>query len=221
MISFSILLFVTGVVVFLLLASLCQSDNSITKVANKVLNLEDTQSDKLVQYDELLHARLNSLHRLDEQYASLLINGANLKSLDSLNVIIHQEEEYFSAVVNSINQNITLFAGESKRNQFVKMIASFRSAITYRAAINSLRNEIAFKSEDLEPGTGQLQQLEDELEERNSRISILENSVKVLKKAKAPLGKQPKNQNNVLGKVNIKIEKKTAVLVSVNNKPNK
>ena len=217
--SFSILLFVTGAVLFLLLSSLLQNNAEVVKPKNETVAIP--QSEKLVEYDEMLHKRMNHLQQLDEQYALLIEKKAAIKSLDSLNVVIHQEEEYFSTVVSSISQNITAFTDEIKMKQFVKMIASFRSAIAYRAAIDSLRSEIAFKSEGLEPGTGQQQQLEDELEEKNNRISILENSVKVLKRAKAPLGKQPKNQNNVLGKDNIKIEKKTAVLVSVNNKPNK
>jgi hypothetical protein len=220
MISFGILLFITGGIFFLMLSSLCQGDGSIARAAgkiNKVMSHEDKQGDRLVQYDELLHARFNSLHRLDEQYASLVINGANLKSLDSLNVIIHQEEEYFSAAVKSINQNVNLFTDENKRVQFIKMIASFRSAIIYRDAVNSLRSEIAFKTGSQEgPGVDELQKLQEELEEKNNRISMLENSVNILRKVKTPLVKQTKKLPNAVTKTTIKPETKTVFTASAN-----
>jgi hypothetical protein len=213
--SFSILMFITGGVVFLLLSSLWQGDYKVTSVTGKIVDAEDVQSDKLVKYDELLHARLTSLQQLDEQYASLLTNSGNYKSLDSLDIIIHQEEEYFTAATNRIYQNIGAFTDESKRKQFVKMIASFRSAIAYRSAINSLRNEIAFSNHG--SGTGELQKLINELDEKKNKISMLENSVTILKKVKAPVGKMVGSNNSALKENIAQLENRVTALISANN----
>ncbi len=217
-ISFSILLFVTGGVVFLLLSSLWQQDGKVEKLTIKKTEVGEQQNSKLVNYDELLHAWLNKIQQLDEQYASLLTYGGEAKSLDSLNIVIHQEEDYFTAAVERINQNIAAFKDESSRKQFINMIASFRSAIAYRSAITSLRNEVTFKNAGLGSYTGELQKLEEELDEKKNKISILENSVKVLRKAKAPVSSRVVKHNSSELKESIaKFEKRIAFLTSVNN----
>ena len=121
--SFSILLFVTGAVLFLLLSSLLQNNAEVAKPKNEIVAIP--QSEKLVEYDEMLHKRLDNLQQLDGQYALLIEKKADVKSLDSLNVVIHQEEEYFSTVVNSIGQNITAFTDE------IKMSSGFIINIIY------------------------------------------------------------------------------------------
>ena len=159
-ISFSILVFITGAVVFLLLSSLWQNNVKAAKITDtKTTTVTSSQDDKLVQYDEQLHARLLVLQQLDEQYVSLLVNSANMKSLDSFNTVIHQQEEYFNAAVNRISQNVVVFTDENKRKQFLKMITSFRAAIDNRTVINRLRNEVALKNEN--PGADKDIQLPD------------------------------------------------------------
>ncbi len=203
--SFSLLVFVTGAVLFLLLSSLLQNNTEVAKPKNEIVVIP--QSEKLVEYDEMLHKRLDHLQQLDGQYALLLEKKAAVKSLDSLNVVIHQEEEYFSTVVNSISKNITVFTDESKMKQFVKMIASFKSVITYRAAINSLRNAVVDKMEEVNTDP----------DERNSRISQAENSIDDLKKTKAAETKQAeKIHAKVLKEKTDQLENRIASLAAAN-----
>ena len=149
--SFSVLLSVTGGIVFLMLASLLQNDSQAAMPSDITIkstaNTPDMQSEKLVHYYELLHNRLNSLQQMDEQYASLVKNDAGAAKIDSLNTIIHQEEDFYTATLELINQHIASFTDEAKKKQFLKMINSFRAAINYRESINRLRDEIAFKGQ--------------------------------------------------------------------------
>jgi hypothetical protein len=149
--SFSVLLSVTGGIIFLMLASLLQNDSQAAMPTDITMkstpNTPDMQSEKLVHYYELLHSRLNSLQQLDEQYTSLVRTDAGSASLDSLNGIIRQEEDFYTATLELINQHLSSFSDENKKKQFLKMIKSFRSAINYRQSINRLRDEVAFKGQ--------------------------------------------------------------------------
>lgn len=149
--SFGVLLSVTGGIIFLMLASLLQNDSQAAMPSDITMkstpNTPDMQSEKLVHYYELLHSRLHSLQQLDEQFASLVKSDAGTATLDSLNGIIHQEEDFYTATLELINQRVSSFTDEDKKKQFLKMIKSFRSAITYRASINHLRDEMAFKGQ--------------------------------------------------------------------------
>lgn len=213
--SFSILLFVTGAVLFLLLSSLLQNNAEVVKPKNETVAIP--QSEKLVEYDEMLHKRLNHLQQLDEQYALLIEKKAAIKSLDSLNVVIHQEEEYFGTVVNSISQNITAFTDEIKMKQFVKMITSFKSVITYRAAISNLRNAVIDKMEEVNTDPDILTKPADDTDERNSRISQAGNFIDDLKETKAgETGQAEKEHASVLKEKADQLENRIAGLATAN-----
>ena len=217
--SFSILLFAAVAVIFLLLSSLWQKENIvIAKVADKKSNGGVIENDKLAQYDEQLHARLNGLEQLDEQYVVLLTTAANTKSLDSLNTVIHQEEEYFTAAVERINLSISAFTDENKRKQFVKMIASFKSVIKHRDAINSLRTTIAFKNDDSNPDIIQWQKMQDELTAKNNKIKMLENSILNFRKGKVQAIPVTNNKNTPAPAGNISsLPQPIATMATVNN----
>jgi predicted RNase H-like nuclease (RuvC/YqgF family) len=94
-----------------------------------------------------------------------------------LNTVIHQEEDYFNAVIEKINQNIGLFTDENNMRQFVKMIASFRSIISGRASLNSLRNAVASRMNDA--GTnGDIMTSTETADERERRVRSIEATAK-------------------------------------------
>jgi chromosome segregation ATPase len=181
--SFSILLLITVAVLFLLLSSLFHN-NDVAAPQQVNESVVIPQSEKLVEYDEILHRQQDHLQQLDGQYALLLEKRAAVQSLDSLNVVIHQEEEYFKVALESISKNITVFTDESKMKQFIKMIASFKSFLTFRASISSLRNAVVYHREELNMDPDNLTQAES-TDERNGRFSQSENSQEDLEEAKA------------------------------------
>ena len=168
--TFRVMLFITCGVVLLLFCSLLQKDEEI-KI--QVSEKEVSQTDQLFQYDALLHKRLDKLQQLDEQYASFVKNNAGIKSLDSLNTVIHQEEDFFNAGIEKISQNAGSFTDEHLLQQFVKMIASFRSIISGRASFSSLRN--AFASGVNDAGiNGKTMNSTGTIDERDRRIWSIE-----------------------------------------------
>ena len=216
-IAFSILLLVTAGIGFLLLNSLWQKEGTVAvaKVVATKNNTQGLQSIKLTQYDELLQNKLDDLQQLDEQYTASITSDGNTKNLDSLNGTIHQQEGYFTAAVDSINHAVVVFDDENTKGKFVKMIAAFKSIITYRAAIGSLRNAVAIKSNGFSTDEKTMLKMQDELTAKNNKITLLENSIKTFEKPVPP--PVISNDNSMALTENINnLESRIATLTSAN-----
>ena len=176
--SFSILLFLVSCVIFLLLSSLSHSDTKAEALAKKMSNPAELQENKMHQYNETLHSLLNRIQQLDKQYAFVLTHLDNNRCLDSLNIVIHQEEEYLSATVARISEDGVQITDPIKRKQLESMIALFKSIVEDRNAINTLRNAVGFKAYTFSSNEGETD-LNNELTEENGNISAQENLVSV------------------------------------------
>lgn len=210
--SFRLMLAVTCLVALILFCSLFQKDESMEQPVADAKPV--SQNDKLFRYDELLHKQLGYLQKMDEQYAALVTGYSGGSQLDSLNMAIQQEEEYFGTAVENISKNAAVFTDEHIRQQFVTMIASFRSIISGRAAISSLREMIAAKAGGPYDGMGQILNTTATTGERESRIRQMENAAGE-SKTETETGKQ---REIAALRLNVnELEDKVAGLTTANN----
>jgi hypothetical protein len=171
---FSILLFLASAVSFLLLTSLVQKENKVMAATTKTINNFDVQESKIVQYNEILHGLLASLQQLDKQFAAKLSNSASNKFLDSLNIVIHQEEEYLISTIDRISKDGVEITDPGRKKQVEKMITFFKSIVADREAISILRNAVAFKKTSIITSEGDIE-THDESELGNESLTNLSN----------------------------------------------
>ena len=175
-------LLITAGIAFLLFSSLKQMDNvNITAVNRGSSTLSAVQENKLLQFDELLHARLKNLQELDNRFADLVGSTAGAKNYDSLNMVILQQEESFRKSIDSVNRQAKT-TGEADNIAFVKMIGAFKSVLESRKITGSLRNAVAIGQSSFTPDEKALFKLQQELMTKTNRVATLENSLSAMEK---------------------------------------
>jgi predicted nucleic acid-binding Zn-ribbon protein len=175
-------LLITAGIAFLLFSSLKQMDEVNITAPNKSGSiLSAVQENKLLQYDELLHTRLNNLQELDNQFADLVGSTAQAKNYDSLNMIILQQEESFRKSMDSVNRQAKT-TGEAANPAFLKMLGAFKSVLESRKIAGSLRNAVAISQSSFTPDEKALFKLQQELMTKTNRVTTLENSLSAMEK---------------------------------------
>lgn len=187
-------LLITAGLAFILFTSLKQMDGvSISaKSSNNNRTATTAQDNALLVYDEQLHAKLNSLQQLDNQFTDLLISSLPVKNYDSLNKIILQQEEEFRKSIDSINHQGAAL-NTSDNSLFSKMIASFKSILESRKSVGSLRNAVSIGQSSFTPDEKALFKLQEELMTKTNRVITLENSLSELEKKTTNIPSQVTN----------------------------
>lgn len=218
MIFFAVSIITTAGLVFIVLNSLKQ-DSSVVDISEgpAVNNLQFVQTNKLLQYDELLHAKLNNLQQMDEEYAAILADPLKIKNPDSLNKNIQQQENYFSQCIDSVNQLSSAFTDKTAYELFTKMIYSFRSILDYRKSADNLRNAVAISQDSFTPDKNAMLELRNELSKKETRISMLEHSLSVMAAGNGNTDHQDDVATIKLNKTISDLENKITLLTTSNN----
>jgi hypothetical protein len=209
LITLATLAFFTVGLVFLLLSSLWRNNDPmpLARPVDDKSFLLMQQNKSLQQYDELLHGKLNALQQSDKEFAASLTDS-NGKSPGDLNRVILQQEHDFSKLVDSIRLEVFKFTDADIKNNFSKMITSFRLAADNREAMGSLRNAVAMNSDGFSTDEKSMLKMKNELDEKTAKITALEN----LLKAAAKNNTAKKMKQNIAA-----LESKMAALSAVNN----
>ena len=135
------------------------------------------QTKNLQQYDELLHGKLNALQQSDKEFTASLTESGGVNP-DDLNRLILQQEHDFSKLVDSIRLEVFKFTDADVKNNFSKMITSFRLAADNREVLGSLRNAVTMNSGGFSTDKKSLLRMKNDLDDRTKKITALENLLK-------------------------------------------
>ncbi len=180
LITLGILGGITAVLFFLLFSFLWWKHDALPAAGNaddKNFPLVQ-QHKRLQQYDELLHAKLNDLERSDKEFAVSITASGNSKSPIALNGIIRQQEQDFSRLVDSFRLEVFKFTDADIKNNFSKMIASFRLVADSREASSSLRYAVAMNKDGFSTDERAMLKMQIELDEKAGKIRLLESELK-------------------------------------------
>lgn len=135
-ISSSIALLLSGLLTGVILMFVINSGDRKSK------EFSDNTVRLTMQTDNLLSG-FTMLQQLSEDYASLLsdksLDSIKLKELDSMNILITRKEIDFSALLDSL-QSSNHGYDKSSSILFIKIIDSYRSAVSESKAIRTIRN---------------------------------------------------------------------------------
>lgn len=171
LITLGILLTVTVVLLVIAAASFRQFGSADASIA------ANSPATDLLLMDETLHNRLNKLQQLDEQYAAMLTDSAAVKNFDSLNTAIAGQEDLFRTAIDSLERTGNAIEDESSRDEALRMISSFKYLLQSRKSIATLRNAVAVSNPSFSADQKQLIQLQNQLMDKDEKISELETSL--------------------------------------------
>lgn len=211
---FSLALAAVMALVFLLAAALTGGSGKSSVVVTEPA-VAATGIDKLISSNETLQQKLTALQQLDGQYAASLTDTAAGTATDSLDKLILLEEGNFKTAVAAAGEEANSLPEGDSKTRFEKMIAAYQSLIESRRSAGMLRNIMAVKSGSLGSGEKQLLGLQNELEEKSSRIASLERALEQMKNRPPAVVKD--NSGNAALQQHIEaLESKMAALSTLN-----
>lgn len=201
------------VVVFALVAALSLLTWLTLKVTHVLpgddnLVMTDTvmsvQQNNVLMQDEILHERLNTLHKLDEEYSLLFTDPTNKTGLAEINARISAEEQAFGKLIDSVSKESPSIPNKTNESFFVHMVMSFRSVLQNRLSISNLRKAISNNNTVLDPGQRELFQLQNELLAKDTKIANLETALKAMQNSNAAIKQPVVNTSMVLENTSLK-----------------
>jgi hypothetical protein len=190
---FSIIFVATAGIEFFLIMSLLQQDESLAvtkpeKTIIKQASVSPVHYDMASAGNELLATRLSAIQQLDRQYADLITATKDKKRLDSVSNLIDAQEAGFKKAIDSISLNSQGQADSGSNKLFNNIVSSYKSILQNRSSIRSLRNAVNVGETDSKPDEMALLRTQNTLQEKDDRIAVLENELKVLSAKKMPPG---------------------------------
>ena len=219
-ITFSIIILFTAGITSILTAAFFKKDKTSNDVKSEetyTAGASPVNYEGLINNNNILSSRINSLQQLDQKYADHLSTSGEKIKLDSINLQIFIAEEILRGSIDSIFLNGS-GQGDSSLNYLSNnMVTTYRSILNNRQAVSSLRTALNFKS--LSTDDRVLLKLQDELQQKNKQLITLENSLKNMSIEKNPstVKNDVKEDNtNGSGKKIVDLENKVYMLTSTN-----
>ncbi len=150
-----------------------------TITATKPVESSDVPINDLLNQAEVLTSQYQDLKQLDQNYSRKMIDSVNVKELDSLSLGIGEAEKKFEKKIDSI-EIITRAYPDSKASKLLRsMITSFRSVINDRSSMQAYKTSVLSKG-DSSTNLQFMLRMQDEIQARNNRISVLENHINLI-----------------------------------------
>ncbi|MEO6730832.1 MAG: hypothetical protein ABIN01_06420 [Ferruginibacter sp.] len=184
-------------------------------------NIIPSQQRELLMQDEILHAHLNALQKLDQTYTVMLTDTTNKNGLMEINAQIASAEELFRQSIESVSKNMPTYPNREDENLFLNMIASFRLALDNRQSISNLRNAIGNNKAVLNSDQKAMLKIKNDILAKDTRIAALENEMKVMQKniensTQANADKAEEDKNSLVEKI-VEKDNKIASLTGKSN----
>ncbi|MEP7144118.1 MAG: hypothetical protein ABI707_14645 [Ferruginibacter sp.] len=221
MIIFSLVILITAGIASFLLNMLWPKDEYISqkKADTNLPFVSPVNYDILLETNGLLNNRLTSLAQLDQQYIDVLAKSNDKKETDAISKEISTQEELFSGSIDSISKG----GGQpdsSLNKIFDNIIFSYKSILQSRHTVTSLRTAIDMHKDGLKPDQMAILKTQNDLQEKNRRITLLEAELKTITATKENAMKHPAGDINNLTKLKEDIAgqaNRIAVLTGDNN----
>lgn len=143
-------------------------------------NIIPGQQRELLMQDEILHAYLNALQKLDQTYTGMLTDTTSKNGLMEINQQIASAEVLFQQSIDSVSKNMPAYPNREDENLFLNMISSFRLALDNRRSISNLRNAIGNNKAALNTDQMAMLKIKNDILTKDTRIASLENELKVM-----------------------------------------
>lgn len=178
-ILFTLMLTVSLALAFFLGYSLKGSNSSGEKLIVASNTMPAAEMDRLFTANDKLQDKVTLLQQLDKQYAALMTDDRKSDSLDGL---ILQGEKDLYATIDAVDEESKTLKDEPIQKKFANMVNSYRQLLDSRSAGKSMRNAIAVRLNGFSDNEKDLLKLQDELVQKNSKILMLEASLKPMVK---------------------------------------
>lgn len=168
------ILLLTGtvlIVVIVLIDAFSTNSQQLGSVGKYGSKASGTTQGKLIEADELLHARLWQLQNMDHRYASLVSTQNDVEHLAKSNLAIQFAEESFRKSIDSIDRVGKQYDQETGTNDFQNMTTFFKTILENRRFLSNARLGLA--SEEKGPAVYRqiILNLQDEITKKDKLIS--------------------------------------------------
>lgn len=197
-------------------------DNDPVKV-EPAENIIALQQRSLLMQDELLHARFDTLQKLDGAYTLMSGDTANKNLLTGLDTRIAMAEQSFLQSLDSVSKKVLTYPNEADEKLFINMIGSFRMAFENRRSLNILRKAINNDTAHFNDKETSMLQLQIAMLDKDAKIAYLENVLSLSKNKNssyfgaADAGNTISKENNPPVENDEADENKIALLIAKNN----
>ncbi len=183
-VGFTLLLLGLGFVIFLLLANFgvgVKKTGSVEKAvppSTPIAAPAPVDFSNLIDDNSVLMARLQAVQLLDQQYADMIVQDGSKTQLENLGTQIYAGEELLRGSIDSLALNPPLPSGHSADGLFNAILSSYKSILEDRGSIGSLRAAAHLDKINLTPEEIDMLKVQNQLKEKNDRITALENEIK-------------------------------------------